>query len=440
VSEQQQQYKPSRFNFKTRNSNNELVVYNSFTGMVGVVPPEEEGVVEQALKPNAVLAGLDGILADLQEGGVLVPAAEDEFAKAAQLHRDHFNRDDVLELTIMPTEECNFRCVYCYEDFAVKEMKQEIREGIKELIRQRAPKLKHMTVSWFGGEPTEAPDVIMELSEFIVKTCDEYGIEYRSAITTNGFNLKPELVQKLIEDCRIRHFNITIDGLEEEHNKRRIKKGGGETFQTILENLIAMKGTDYKFHCQLRTNFDRESLSEVPKLMDFLLATLEGDERFPVYYRNIGKWGGPNDDNLEVCDGSQGTKDMFGLHKKAKDKGLSLAAIGNNLSPNNHVCYAALPYHFVIGANGLIRKCTVALDLEANHVGQLDETGNLNINHERLALWTGSNETIDQGCQRCFYRPSCQGAACPLERIENGVQPCPPTKTHMKYALDVITS
>jgi len=27
-----------------------------------------------------------------------------------------------LELTLYPTEKCNFRCVYCYEDFALGRM------------------------------------------------------------------------------------------------------------------------------------------------------------------------------------------------------------------------------------------------------------------------------------------------------------------------------
>lgn len=433
-------YKPSRFNFKTRNENGDLVVYNSYTGVVGVVPEEDQATVEAALKPQAVLTELDGILADLKEGGLLVAAEEDEFAKADDLHRELFERDDLFELTIMPTEECNFRCVYCYEDFAVKEMKPEIREGIKNLVAERAPHIKYLNISWFGGEPTEAPDVILELSAYFLELCEKYGIQYSSAMTTNGYNLKPDLFKKLVDDCRITSYNITLDGCGEEHDKRRIKKGGGATFETILSNLKAMKETDYEYHCQLRTNFDKNSLDEVPRLMDYLLDVFDGDPRFPVYYRNIGKWGGPNDESLEVCDGSQGIKEMFTLHKKAKDKGLSLAVIENIIAPHSHVCYAALPFHFVIGANGLVRKCTVALDLAENHVGQLDETGNLNLNEERFNLWVEANETVDSGCQKCFFRPSCQGAACPLERIQNGIQPCPPTKTHMKYALDVLTS
>lgn len=27
-------------------------------------------------------------------------------------------RNDVLHLILLPTEQCNFRCTYCYEDFS----------------------------------------------------------------------------------------------------------------------------------------------------------------------------------------------------------------------------------------------------------------------------------------------------------------------------------
>lgn len=42
-----------------------------------------------------------------------------------------------LELIILPTEHCNFRCLYCYEDFQVGRMKRPVVESIKKLISLR---------------------------------------------------------------------------------------------------------------------------------------------------------------------------------------------------------------------------------------------------------------------------------------------------------------
>jgi uncharacterized protein len=43
----------------------------------------------------------------------------------------------VQELTLFPTEKCNFRCTYCYEDFLIGKMPKKVIEGVKNLIRSR---------------------------------------------------------------------------------------------------------------------------------------------------------------------------------------------------------------------------------------------------------------------------------------------------------------
>ena len=63
-------------------------------------------------------------------------------------------RADRLQLILLPTEQCNFRCTYCYEDFAIGRMTPEVVSGVKNLIDRRADGLSHLQLSWFGGEPT----------------------------------------------------------------------------------------------------------------------------------------------------------------------------------------------------------------------------------------------------------------------------------------------
>ena len=58
---------------------------------------------------------------------------------------------DYFSLTLMPTEQCNFRCTYCYEDFSIGKMKEDVIRGIKNLLKQRIPTLKYLNISWFGG-------------------------------------------------------------------------------------------------------------------------------------------------------------------------------------------------------------------------------------------------------------------------------------------------
>jgi uncharacterized protein len=59
-------------------------------------------------------------------------------------------RSDYLNLMLMPTEACNFRCVYCYETFENKKMSKGVVGGIKALIDRRGSELSELRISWFG--------------------------------------------------------------------------------------------------------------------------------------------------------------------------------------------------------------------------------------------------------------------------------------------------
>ena len=58
-----------------------------------------------------------------------------------------------LHLVVLPTEACNFRCFYCYEDFKLARMREDVVRGLERLLEARAPSLEHLSISWFGGEP-----------------------------------------------------------------------------------------------------------------------------------------------------------------------------------------------------------------------------------------------------------------------------------------------
>ena len=50
--------------------------------------------------------------------------------------------NEKFQLIIFPTEQCNFRCVYCYEDFEIGKMPRWLVDATKVLIKNKMPKLK----------------------------------------------------------------------------------------------------------------------------------------------------------------------------------------------------------------------------------------------------------------------------------------------------------
>lgn len=68
-----------------------------------------------------------------------------------------------LGLIILPTEKCNFRCTYCYEDFENKRIDKKVVDGIKNLLSNRSNNLKILNIELFGGEPLLTKDIFFDI-------------------------------------------------------------------------------------------------------------------------------------------------------------------------------------------------------------------------------------------------------------------------------------
>jgi uncharacterized protein len=441
-------FRPSRFNVVTKAEDiGAVVLYNSMRGSVFKVgSPLGERVHSLLHNRKSVLSQPDPdseerVLFDtLVAKGFLVSSSHDELAAADDLRDRRKNRTDRLELIIMPTEACNFRCTYCYEDFALGRMATHVREGVKALVRRyrREHGIEKLTVSWFGGEPLVAFDVIEELSTFFLDFCAEEGVEYSAGITTNGLLLTPEVAARCIE-LGISSYQITLDGPAHTHDSSRFLMGGGKTFDEIVANLTEMSRTDRVFRALIRTNFTEENSVHVPELIEEMSRLYAHDKRFRVIYRPVGDWGGPQGEDSEAFSGKQAEMTKLGLCTSALDAGLD-PADDVFLKPNGSVCYAASPWSFVIRPNGLVNKCTVALRDPRNAVGQLGADGDLGLDPELMSLWVDNDDAKDSGCRSCFFRPSCQGAHCPLVRIQEGERPCPPQKVWIGPTITTVAA
>lgn len=296
-----------------------------------------------------------------------------------------------LELIILPTEQCNFRCVYCYEDFSIGRMKPEIVDSIKNLVDERIKDLSVLKIAWFGGEPLAARDIVIDLTSYFQRKCAESGVRFISDMTTNAYRLDVALLEKLA-GLGITTYQITLDGLKEQHNKTRPLASGGPTFDRIWGNLLAAKATSLDFSITIRLHVTSHNIGDIEAIHAEIQRHFGQDARFKVFIKAIENLGGPKTAAGAVPDAAQMTE--------VEQRFAVLSAHSLTLD-DTYICYAARPNSFVIRADGSIAKCTVAFKSDSNKLGRVKPNGGMELDVDKLRRWFKGYETLDKEQLSC---------------------------------------
>lgn len=336
------------------------------------------------------------------------------------------NSDKYLQLTLLPAQmACNFACTYCYEDREQKSRMGDTQKNILFKYIQNIKDLEYLQIEWFGGEPMLNLDFILDFSQVIKKYTNNQKINYRASMTTNAYYLNKENFLKLF-DNGVKAYQITIDGIEENHNKLRPLSNGQPTFQTIINNLSNISNIkDIEFSIIIRVNFNENS--NIDEFIQYIKTiSFSKDKRFSFIFRAIQtNW---NDIKNEVSCKSQATTLQSQYEQKAIENGLAKGDYILYKDIGSTSCYASRENSLIIYPDMSIRKCSIALDDEVNNVGYIDNNSTL-IKNKNWSLWTINKHSIHnkQECQTCSFSPQCLSSACPLKFIKNSEIICPDT-------------
>lgn len=302
-----------------------------------------------------------------------------------------------LELILFPTEQCNFRCTYCYEDFSIGKMHNDVVQGVKNLISRRIKELRNLKISWFGGEPLAAKDIVYSVSEYANELCAENSVNFIAGMTTNGFLLKPNTLLKLF-DCGVKSFQISLDGPREMHNQTRLRIDQSGSFDGIWENLIAIQSTCLPISVTLRIHVTPLNHPTLFLLIDDIKRQFGGDERFKIFFKAISDLGGPNTKLFTTLDYAKQKSIIADLQAVIDGK---LAIVSHKNTEIPYVCYAAYGNSFAIRADGRVGKCTVALDSPANTIGRILSDGTLRLDVDKLKPWMRGIQNQDFSALQC---------------------------------------
>ncbi len=335
-----------------------------------------------------------------------------------------------LRFTIILNNFCNFQCVYCYEEHDKREFSDDLWDLFINAIQDyhKTIGLKSLVLEFYGGEPLLSWSKASLQLNRLRKFCLDQGIIIRFGMTTNGYLLKDDWIRSSLAQNEVRNFQITIDGGRNSHNKCRPLKNGEPTWDTLVNNLFKLAdSTDDKLNVMVRVNYNLDTLETIDELLDI---GAQLDSRFSFFFHAISKWGGINDDSLDVVDAQDDALVRHVLMERAVKKGVRINTHASFLNPFGSLCYAAKPYDFIACFDGNIRKCTFVDDKELdkhNIVGTIKD-GRLDINYIKNGEWTIPQLESNKTCKECMLLPVCYGNSCPVRRLVEDCLPCPTAK------------
>ena len=322
----------------------------------------------------------------------------------------------VLGLTICPTLACNFACPYCFEEQRSGRMSEETRDAVVNFARRY---LEHfpstdISVTWFGGEPLLAPDVVESLSKRLMALADGRGGTYTASIITNGYLLTQDTVD-LLARCKVASAQVTVDGLGATHDATRRLAGGGPTFDRIVANL---RDCAIPFKVAVRHNVHGANMREMDELRTFVERIAEESGNDLVYYPYP----------VVDSEAARRREGQVGLICASDASEVGIRRMARDFRSGRGVfCGAQSIWNIGIDDRGNLQKCWEAVgrpELSFGTARDWDPASPLATASapDNLTRYLNSAlPVLDEECRECVWLPHCAGG-CPHRRLSGGRQ------------------
>lgn len=404
------EYKFSNYNLVNKNDKGQNYIYNVLTKKCYLLSELNYNNIKN--KDIEKIINNTNCFEALKSAGMIIEKEKDEIEIIDYNYHNIVYNDEVLELTIIMTQRCNFKCIYCYQNENASSLDMENAEKILKFIEiSTKKKFKKVYINWFGGEPLLMSDLLIQMSERIVDIAKKNKFSYIGRITTNGYLLTQELFKKLLK-AHIIIYMITVDGSEDYHNKQRPLKQGGETYNTIIKNLVEIRQIKKNFIIDLRVNVSTDSYNHMEQFLVQYEKLFENDKRINLVMEAVHDWHGER---------IQKHKDQV-INNVEKIKELYKLASNYNICLQNYlkydfevqVCIASKKNGYFIAGDASVHKCEMAMNddyyYDKSLIGFIDKNGNLVIDKEKEIKWLTRSRDLDS-CYDCIAYPYCMGGA-----------------------------
>jgi len=371
---------------------------------------------------------------DLIKFKMLIPDDFDELDYMRNEHNESRFSAKKLGLTIAPTIDCNFACVYCYEDKKPGRMTKEVEEQIVSYVLRNIPNKKVMSLTWYGGEPLMCKSTIFYLTQAISDICKNNEVKLTANMVTNGYGLDKHVSEELSKICSWRSVQITIDGSPVDHDMKRPLRNGKQTFDRIYNNLIA--ASDY-LPIVLRVNVDKLNWRHTVNLLEKLSSEIDPN-KIRVSFSPVHPYGDGCRDieskpEVDILDNKEFSKIETNLVDNAIRLGFKVPQGADKTSCRS--CQAVSSHTVIIEPDGSLQKCWTEVGKQSTRIGHINEP--INYSNPSASQWLSFDPTNISPCKECEVLPKCFGS-CPQRHRDGRPMEmiCASIKYRIKHELN----
>lgn len=301
--------------------------------------------------------------------------------------------------------QCNLKCTYCFERGQNRTlvMQADVLEDSVKLIDGLSVG-SNVVLNFYGGEPLlgihgeRLKHVVRQLSR-------NNNIRYR--FISNGVHILEHM--ELLETIRdkIISFVITVDGIREIHDKRRVTHDQRGSFDAVMKSIqwLNEKG----FPVVIRINVDHENLKSQEQLIRYLNKSIRKKKNVKLEYHRVEDRANPEHKPVDYSDCCK-------LHKRMRkisrfDVSFSLPVINVLNAINKHSAapqiknnYCTINTNYVIDVDGQVYSCNEAMGNTAFSIGRVGQ-----------AIEKRHTIAPDEACKKCSLYAACYGG-CHLEK------------------------
>jgi uncharacterized protein len=406
------------------------MLLHGYTGAMDIVSEDLVDYLDNVNNPDCKNVEVpESTFNALKARGYLTTKTEEEEVEYVRKFADLLHRKDKIlhkSFLFFVAYDCNFRCPYCYEKNLLKNSRQwsektftkEMADKAFDAILQIEPnrKLHSSKIILYGGEPLLAQN--KEVVEYIVNKGKELG--YNFGAITNGYDL--DVFSELLGPGMIQFLQITVDGMKETHDKRRVHFKTGTSFDKIIKNIgIALeKGVSVG----IRVNTDVINFDEIGQL-EQLFKELNYNDNLSINSTPVVNYSKTASSSLNFFNQTEFNQRQKDINFKYKC-GITMLAksLYNTIKYNKRYNFAATHCSaqvgmYILDPFGEIYSCW-------EDVGRCDMIiGNyLNDNvrwTEIRDLWHNQDIAHSEKCVVCKYAFFCKGGCIARRTVQDGI-------------------